>query len=87
MHCGQHPSLCGAMVLVAMAVRMIVVMVTTVAAAATAIQEVALPRWSNATGMCDGNKARVYMADNAGAGTATEQFACMQAALWGRIKA
>ena len=88
-HCGQCPSLRSAMVLVATAVRMIVAMATTVAAAATATvtQEVALPRQSDVTGICDGNKARVYTADNAGASTAAKQFAYTQAALWRQMKA
>ena len=83
-HRGQRPSLRGALVLVATAVRRIVAMATT---AVTATREVALPRRSDATGMCDDNKARVYTADNAGAGTAAEQFAWTQAALWGRMNA
>jgi len=54
-----------------------------------AMREIASPRRSNATvtAMCDGDKARVYVADNAGAGIAAEQFACTYAALWGRMKA
>jgi len=32
----------------------------------------------NAMAMCDGNKARIFVADNAGAGTTAEQFACMR---------
>jgi len=77
-HRGQHPSLRGALVLVATVVTMMVM-----ATMAMATREVAFPRRSDATAMCDGDKAGVCAADNAGA----EQFTCTQAALWGGMKA
>jgi len=71
---GLRPSLRCALVLVA-----------TVAAAAT--REVALQRRGNATAMCDGDKARMCAANNAGAGTTAEQFARTWAAPWGQMRA
>jgi len=43
------------------------------AAVATATQEVALPRRGDVMAMCDGDGARVYAANNAGASTTAEQ--------------
>jgi len=43
------------------------------AAAATVTQEVALPRQGDVMAMCDGDGARVYAANNAGASATTEQ--------------
>jgi len=54
---GLHPSLHGALMVVA----------TEAMVMAIATQEVALPRWGDKMALCDG-KARVYTADNAGAG-------------------
>jgi len=43
------------------------------AAVATVTQEVALPRQGDVMAMCDGDGARVYAANNAGASTTAEQ--------------
>jgi len=72
--CGLCLLLCGTLVLVATVVMAVIAMMIT-PAAATATQEVTLPRWGNVMAMCDSNKARISVADNAGAGTTTEQFA------------
>jgi hypothetical protein len=37
--------------------------------------------------MCDGDKVRMYMADNAGAFLIAKQLACMWAMLWGQMRA
>ena len=62
----------GALVLVATVATAMMAMAIT-PTAATATQEVALPRRGDAMAMCDGDGARVYVADNAGAGATTEQ--------------
>jgi len=43
------------------------------AAAATATQEVALLRWGDVMAMCDGDRARVYTANNTSASATAEQ--------------
>ena len=43
------------------------------AAAATVTREVALPRRGDVMAMCDGDRARVYTANNTGASTTAEQ--------------
>jgi len=68
---GLHPSLCGALVVVATEA-MAMAMAITVAATATAMQEVALPRQGNVMALCDANKARESVADNAGTDTTAE---------------
>ena len=63
-----------------------VAMATTMAimaAAATGTQEVALPTRGDEMTIFDGDEARAYAADNAGAGATAGQFACTWAALWG----
>jgi len=50
------------------------------AAVATATQEVALPRWGDAMTPCDGDEAREYRANKAGAGTTAAQLTCTWAA-------
>ena len=83
-HRGLRPSLRCALVVVATVVAAMMAMATTAAAATT--REVALRRRGNAMAMCDSDKARMCAANNAGAGTTTEQFACTCAALWGRMR-
>ena len=53
-------------------------------AAATATREVALPRRGDAMTPCDGDEARVYVADKAGAGATAAQLACTWAVPWGK---
>ena len=60
---------------------------TSVKIAMGTTREVALWRRGNVMVMCDGDKARMCAANNAGAGTTAEQFARTCAALWGRMRA
>jgi len=63
-----------------MVVVMMMAMATTVA---VVTQEVALLRRGDVMAVCDGNNARIYMANDASAGTTAEQFTHMWAVLWG----
>jgi len=49
-------------------------MMVAVAAAVTAMLEVALPRWGDVIAMNDGDGAMLYMANNAGASVSIEEF-------------
>jgi len=71
----------GTLVVVATVAMAIMVIM---AAAATATQEVALPRWGDVMPLCDAEKAKVSMANNAGTGTTAEQLTCTWAVLWGK---
>ena len=53
------------------------------AVAATGTREVTLPTRGDEMTIFDGDEARAYAADDAGAGTTAGQFACTWAALWG----
>jgi len=74
---GLHPSLHGALVVVATET----VATAMAAMAAIAMQEVTLPRQGDAMPLCDAKKARVYTSDNTGASATAEWLAC-SAALW-----
>jgi len=82
LHCGANENaLHGTLMVVAT-----VVMATTMAimvVVATGTQEVALPTWGDEMMIFDGNEARAYAANNAGAGATAGQFACTWVALWG----
>ena len=82
LRCGANENtLHGALMVVAT-----VAMVTTMAimaAVATGTREATLLTWGNEMMIFDGNEARAYAADNAGAGATAGQFACTWAALWG----
>jgi len=82
LRCGANENaLRGALMVVAT-----VAMATTMAimaAAATGTREVALPTRGDEMTIFDGDNARAYAADNAGAGATAGQFACTWAALWG----
>ena len=69
-----HPSLRGALVLVATVATTVMAM-EIMAAAVAAMREVALPRWGNAMAMCDGDGTSAYMADNVGV-SATAELTC-----------
>jgi len=70
---GLHLSLHGTLVVVATEM----VVMAMVGAAATAMQEVVLPRQEDAMLLCDAEKVRVYASDNAGAGTTAERLAAV----------
>jgi len=80
LHCGANENALRGTLMVVATVAMVMTIVI-MAAVATATQEVALPTQGDEMSIFDGDKARAYMANNAGAGATTEQFACTCAAL------